>query len=145
VLSEYDFFPRASNFHRTEAWEQTWRRNLARAPRRRSPEESQQIKEAMYEWRESSPNERPTLDQLRERFYPPVTKQYLSHLARTLPPRDPWRRRFESGQRMQLAVNALPHSVPSDPDPFAHAQGCPCAGCSAKAEMDAVIRAARGQ
>ena len=145
MLSEYDFFPRTSYFHRTEAWEQTWRQNLARAPRRRTPEESQQIKEAIYEWRESPPNERPTLDQLRRRFDPPVTKQYLSHLARTLPPRDPWHRRFESGQQTQMAMNALPRSVPSDPDPFAHARGCTCAGCCAKAEIEAVIRAGNDQ
>ena len=107
MLSEYDFFPRTSYFHRTEAWERAWRRNLARAPRRRNPEESQQIKEAMYEWGDSPPDESPTLDQLRRRFDPPVTKQYLSRLAHTLPPRDPWHSRFEAGLLIQAAMKAL--------------------------------------
>lgn len=145
MLSEYDFFLTTRYFHRTEAWEQTWRRSLARAPRRRSPEESQQIKEATYEWRDSPPDERPTLDQLRRRFDTPVPKQYLSRLAHTLPPRNQWHRRFEFGQQTQAAMNALPRSVPSNPDPFAHNWDCPCAACRAVAEMEAAIRAARGQ
>ena len=86
MLSEFDFFPRTSYWRPTDAWERAWRRNLARAPRRRSPEESQHIKDTVYKWRELSPNERPTLEQLRPQFDPPVTKQYLSRLAHTLPP-----------------------------------------------------------
>ena len=42
-LKEFDFFP-TRYWRRTEAWESAWRRNLARAPRKHTPEESVAIK-----------------------------------------------------------------------------------------------------
>ena len=113
MLNEFDFFPRTRYWRPTEKWERAWRRNLSRAPRRRTPEESQQIKEAMYEWRNSPPNGRPTLEELRKRFNPPVTKQYLSRLAHNLPPRDLWHDRLELSQERQEAMNALSRSPAS--------------------------------
>jgi|SRR5579864_354244 len=95
MLDEFDFFPRTSYWRPTERWERAWRRNLARAPRKHTAEESRQIKNAVYEWRELPPIERPTLEDLASQFDPPVTKQYLSRLAHTLPPRDPWHQRLE--------------------------------------------------
>ena len=67
-------------------------RNLALAPTKQHPEESQQIKDAVYEWLEQDPRIRPTQEELardlcarlgREK----LSKQYVNRLVNTLPPR----------------------------------------------------------
>ena len=137
MLDKFNFFPRTRYWRPTERWERASRRNLARAPRRRSPEESQQIKDKIYEWRELPLNERPTLGQLRNQFEPPVTKAYLSRLAHTLPPRvalPPIRRHsVPEGQAERSAA------VSVRPVLEGHGWNCECAGCL----INAVIEAAR--
>jgi hypothetical protein len=137
VSDQFDFFPRTRYWRPTEAWERAWRRNLARAPRRRSPEESQLIKDKVCEWRELAPNEKPTLEDLRKQFEPPVTKQYLSRRAHSLPPRimlPPIRRASTPLQRIELTG-----TVPVRPVLEGHGWNCECSGC----EMEAVIKAAQ--
>lgn len=83
-------FPRKRLWRPTERWRCAMQGNLARAPRLRSPEESRQVKEAVWAWLDLPPSEKPTLEKVGRRFEPPVSKQYLSRLARTLPPRPAW-------------------------------------------------------
>ena len=137
MLDKFNFFPRTRYWRPTERWERASRRNLARAPRRRSPEESQQIKDKVYEWRELPPNERPTLEQLRNLFEPPVTKQYLSRLVHTLPPRIalPPIRHYSIPERQAERSTA----VPGRPVLEGHGWNCECNGC----RINAVIEAAR--
>ena len=74
-------------------------RNLSRAPNKQHPEESLQIKEAVYEWRDQDPRTRPTQESLACRLRDllgreKLSKQYINRLVNTLPPRDPLHRRF---------------------------------------------------
>ena len=85
MLEESDFFPKTRYWRPTERWERAWRRNLARAPRRRTTEESLAIRHAVWDWREQDPRTRPTEEDLAASLG--VSKQYVSHLAHTLPPR----------------------------------------------------------
>lgn len=67
-------------------------RNLALAPTKQHPEESQQIKEAVYEWREQDPRTRPTQGELARKLCDllgreKLSKQYVNRLVNTLPPR----------------------------------------------------------
>lgn len=107
-------FPQKRLWQPTERWQASMEENLARAPRLRSPEESQHIKEAVWEWRDQPPNERPTLEELGRQFDPPVSKQYLSRLARTMPPRPTWP---SASQRARGEPDAAP--APRTPKPEA--------------------------
>ena len=67
-------------------------RNLALAPTKQHPEESQQIKDAVYEWREQDPRTRPTQEELARKLCDllgrdKLSKQYINRLVNGLPPR----------------------------------------------------------
>ena len=67
-------------------------RNLALAPTKQHPGESQQIKDAVYEWREQDPRARPTQEELARKLCDvlgrdKLSKQYINRLVNGLPPR----------------------------------------------------------
>ena len=139
MLDEFDFFPKTRYWRPTERWERAWRRNLARAPRRRSPQGSQQIKDKVYEWREMPTRERPTLEELRKKFEPPVTKQYLSRLAHSLPPRTalPPIRHHSTFDSRPVPPSAILHV---EPVIEGHTWDCQCGGCCAARRIQAAMR-----
>ena len=53
------YLRRRREWRPTERWENAWRRNLARAPRKHTPEESLAIKHAVSDWRDLDPRTRP--------------------------------------------------------------------------------------
>lgn len=140
VLDEFDF-QRKLYFRPTEAWERTWRRNLARAPRRHTAEESLSIRHAVWDWREQDPNTRLLQKTLAASLR--VSKQYVNHLVHTLPPRQTLppvtHRDFRQPDSRELTAQ---RPVPPSYDPHAHGWNCNCAGCRIKAQIDAVIRKA---
>jgi hypothetical protein len=138
VLGEFDF-PRRRWWRPTAAWERAWRRNLARAPRRHTAEQSLAIKHAVWDWREHDPTTRPIQNDLAATLG--VSKQYINRLVHALPPR--------------IAFPPLRHvSIPERPDPDGpvdapvgldgHGWNCDCAGCRATALIDAALRSAKG-
>jgi hypothetical protein len=58
--------------------------NLARAPRRRSAEETWRIKQAVRDWLAAAPEQRPTQQDLARQLG--VSKQYINRLVHRLPP-----------------------------------------------------------
>ena len=85
-------FGRKRYWRPTPRWECAMQRNLALAPSKQHAEESQQIKDAVYEWREQDPRTRPTQEDLARELCDllgreKLSKQYINRLARTLPPR----------------------------------------------------------
>jgi hypothetical protein len=125
LLAEFDF-PSRRWWRPTAAWEQAWRRNLARAPRRHTAEESLQIKHAVWDWREQDPTTRPIQEHLAASLG--VSKQYLNRLVHSLPPR--------------TALPPIRHAVAAEcPDPRSgpvtvsaaldgHGWNCECGGCT---------------
>ena len=138
MLDEFDFFPRTRQYWRsTEKWEQAWRRNLARAPRKHTAEETLAIKHAVWDWREQNPETRPTEERLAASLG--VSKQYVSHLAHTLPPRvtfPPTRPSMSEPERQYQSPTSHARPVLEG-----HGWNCECAGC----RINAVIEAARRQ
>jgi hypothetical protein len=141
MLDEFDF-RRTRYWRPTEAWERAWRRNLARAPRRHTPEESLAIKRAVWDWREQDPTTRPIQEHLAASLG--VLKQHINRLVLTLPPRQTLppvtRRDFRQPERREVTTQ---RPVPVRPVLEGHGWNCECGGCRAKAKMDAAIRAAR--
>ena len=138
VLDELGFFPRARYWRPTEAWERAWRRNLERAPRRHTAEESLAIKHAVWDWREQDPQTRPLQKHLAASLG--VSNQYINSLVHRLPPRValPPIRQSSSPQRESEATITVPRSSPVRPVLEGHGWNCECAGC----QMNAVIEAA---
>jgi hypothetical protein len=133
VLGEFDF-PRRRWWHPTAAWEQAWRRNLARAPRRHTAEQSLAIKHAVWDWLEQDPNTRPIQEDLAASLG--VSKQHINRLVHSLPPR--------------ISLPPIHHAVIPRSGPVAvsggldgHGWNCECAGCRAKAAIDTAVRDAR--
>jgi len=85
-------FGRKRRWRPTPRWESAMQRNLARAPSKQHPEESQQIKEAVYEWGEQDPRTRPTQEEMARRLCnllgrDKLSKQYINRLVNGLPSR----------------------------------------------------------
>ena len=141
VLDELGFFPRTRYWRPTEAWEQAWRRNLARAPRRHTAEESLEIKHAVWDWLEQDPQTRPLQKQLAASLG--VSNQYINSLIHRLPARTalPPICRSPSLHRQSEVTATVAAPVPVRPVLEGHGWNCDCAGC----QMNAVIEAARRQ
>lgn len=127
-LERSSFFPRTRYWRPTERWERAWRRNLARAPRKHTSEESLAIKHAVWDWREQNPSSRCTGEELAASLG--VSKQYVSHLAHTLPP------------RIALPpVGVRPRAiVHGEPVIEGHSWDCQCGSCSAIRHIQVAIR-----
>jgi hypothetical protein len=85
-------FGRKRHWRPTPRWECAMQRNLALAPTKQHPEESQQIKDAVYEWREQDPSTRPTQEEPACKLCDllgrdKLSKQYINRLVNRLPPR----------------------------------------------------------
>ena len=85
-------FGRKRLWRPTLRWECAMQRNLARAPSRQNPGESQRIKDAVYEWLEQDPRTRPTQEELTRNICnqlgrEKLSKQYVNRLVNELPPR----------------------------------------------------------
>jgi hypothetical protein len=141
LLGEFDF-PRRRWWRPTAAWEQAWRRNLARAPRRHTAEQSLAIKHAVWDWREQDPTTRPIQEHVAASLG--VSKQYINRLVRTLPPRQTLppvtQRDVRQPERREVPTQ---RPVPPDYDPRAHGWNCDCAGCRATALIEAALRAVK--
>jgi len=90
---------------RTERRQLAWRANLALAPRRRSPEETERIKDRIGAWLDTPPLAgRPTQEELARSLG--VSKQYVSKMVRRL-----------KGQRldMEAAREPVAPAVPAAP------------------------------
>jgi hypothetical protein len=135
MLDEFDFFPTKRYFRRTQAWELAWQRNLARAPRRRRAEESLAIKHAVWDWRKQEPTTRPTVAHLAASLG--VSKQYVSHLAHTLPPRIALPPVRHASIPQREAEPTL--TVPVRPVLEGHGWNCECNGCRAYARIQAAF------
>jgi hypothetical protein len=135
-------FPRRRWWRPTAAWELAWHRNLARAPRRHTAEESLAIKHAVWDWLEQDPATRPIQEHVAASLG--VSKQYINRLVHTLPPRQTLpqvtQRDVRQPERREVTTQ---RPVPVRPVLEGHGWNCECGGCRAKADMDAAIRAAR--
>ena len=138
MLGESDF-RRTRYWRPTGAWERAWRRNLSRAPRKHTAEQSLAIKHAVWDWREHGPNTRPIQEDLAASLG--VSKQYINRLVHSLPPRlalPPIHHAF-----IPLRLDPRSGPVPASSGLEGHGWNCECVGCCAKREFDAAIRAAR--
>ena len=138
---EFDF-SRKRYWRPTEAWERAWRRNLGRAPRRHTTEQSLAIKHAVWDWREQDPNSRPIQEDLAATLG--VSKQYVNHLVHALPPGHTLppvtQRNFRQSDSHESTAQ---RPVPPKYEPNALGWNCECGACRVNAAIDAVLREAK--
>ena len=95
LLSRYGAFPRRKRrWQPTSRWYNAMMENLARAPRKHSPEKTWQIKQAVRDWLALPEAQRPTQEALADTWG--VSKQRINRLVHTLPPSVP----FDQTDRM---------------------------------------------
>ena len=112
LLRQYGVFPRRKRrWQPTEQWRAAMLENLSRAPRRRSPEETWQIKQAVRDWLALPEAQRPTQQALADTWG--VSKQRINRLVHQLPPSDP----FDQADRIP---EQLPGAAPLR-SPVSHA------------------------
>ena len=88
LLRQYGVFPRRKRrWQPTEQWRAAMLENLSRDPRRRSPEETWQIKQAVRDWLALPEAQRPTQQALADTWG--VSKQRINRLVHQLPPSAP--------------------------------------------------------
>jgi hypothetical protein len=138
MLDVFDF-PRTRYWRPTEAWERAWRRNLARAPRKHTVEESLAIKHLVLDWREQDdPNTRGTQEELAATLG--VSKQYINRLVHTLPTRIP----LPPTRHPSIPVRPASTSTSSMCGGLeGHGWNCECGGCRAQRAIDAALKAAK--
>lgn len=135
-------FPRhrwKRRWHPTERWRSASQQNLAKAPRLRTREASERIKDAINEWLDSSPDKRPTQTELADKLG--VTKQYVNKYVR-------WRGRSALADLVEESAQSRdtqntgdePRAMTTDggaavprPEPVTpgHAWDCSCGVCNA--------------